>query len=56
MYERAEYRKPIFQGLISRVLLDIETRGQVFCKALGPVNICIAIGTVVLVYLFYNTG
>ena len=47
---------PIFQELISRVLLEIETRGQVFCIVLGPVIICIPIGTIGLLYLFHNTG
>ena len=56
MFEKAEYKKPIFQGLKSRVLLDIETSGQLFCIALGQVTICIPIGTIGLLYLFYNTG
>ena len=56
MFEKAEYKKPIFQGLISRVTLDIETRGQVFCVALVPVTICIPMGTIGLLYLYYNTG
>ena len=55
MDENAHYKNPIIQGSISRVLLDIETGGQVFCIALGPVTICIAIGTIVLLYLFFNT-
>ena len=49
-------QKPIFQELISRVILEIETRGQVFSIALGPVTVCIAIRTIGLLYLFYNTG
>ena len=56
MFENAHYIKPIFQELISRVLLEIETRDQVFCIALEPVTICIAIRTIGLLYLFYNTG
>ena len=46
MFQNAHYKKPIFQELISRVLLEIETKGQVFCIALGPVAICIAIQTI----------
>ena len=30
MFEIAHYAKPILQELISRVLLEIETRGRVF--------------------------
>ena len=56
MFENTHYKKPIFQELISRVLLEIETRDRVFCIALGPVTICIAMGTIELLYLFYNTG
>ena len=56
LFEKAEYKKPIFQGLISRVLLDIETRNQVFCIDLRPVTIYISIGKIVLLYLFYNAG
>ena len=56
MFQNAHYKKSIFQELISRVLLEIETRGQVFCLALGPVTIYIAIQTIGLLYLFYNTG
>ena len=56
MFEKAEYKKPIFYGLLFQVLFDIETMGQVFCIALGPVTICIPIGTIELLYLFYNTG
>ena len=56
MFEKAQYKKPIFQGLITRVQLDIETRDQVFCVALGPVTICITIGTIGLLYVFYSTG
>ena len=52
MFDKVEYKKPIFQGLISQVLFDIETRGQVFCIALGPVTICIPIGKIELLYLF----
>ena len=43
MDEKAQWQKPIFQELISWVLFEIETRGQVFCIALGPVTICIII-------------
>ena len=49
-------KKPIFQGLISRVLLDIQTKGQVFCITLGPVTVRIPNGTIGLLYLFYNIG
>ena len=56
MFEKAEYNKPIFQGLISRVVFDVETRGQVFCIALGPVTLCITIGTIRLLYLFKMQG
>ena len=56
IFGKADYKKPIFQGLKSKVLFDIETKGQVFCIALGPVTICISIGTIELLYLFYNTG
>ena len=55
MFQNAHYKKPIIQELISRVLLEIEARGQVFCIALGTVIICIAIQTIGLLYLFYNT-
>ena len=55
MFKKAEYKKPIFQWLKCKVLLDIETKGQVFCIALGPVTICIFIATIGLLYLFYNT-
>ena len=55
-FEKAEYKNPIFQGLISQVLFDIDTRGQVFYIALGPVAICIPIGIIELLYLFYNIG
>ena len=56
MFKKAEYNKPIFQGLKSKVLFDIETKGQVFCIALGSVTICTSIGTIELLYLFYNIG
>ena len=57
MFVMAHYKKPIFQGLISRVLLIIiETRDQVFCIALASVAICIPIGKTGLLYLFYNIG
>ena len=46
MFEKAEYKKPILQGLIYRVLLYIETSGDVFFIAHGPVTICIPIGTI----------
>ena len=55
MFQNAQWQKPIFQELISRILFEIETRGQVFCIALGPVTICIATRTIGLLYLFYNT-
>ena len=55
-YLKAQWQKPIFQELISRVAFEIETRGQVFCIALGPATICIATGTIGLLHLFYNTG
>ena len=35
MFQNAQWQKPIFQELKSRVLFEIETRGQVFCIALG---------------------
>ena len=54
MLKKPEYEKPICQGLKSRVLFDIETKGQMFCIALGPVTICLSIGTIELLYLFYN--
>ena len=56
IFKKAEYKKPIFQGLKSKVLFDIETKGQVICIALGPVTICISIGTIELLYLFYDIG
>ena len=56
MYQNAQWQKPIFQELISRVLFEMETRGQVFCIALGPVTICVTIRTIGLLYLFYNAG
>ena len=56
MFKKAEYKKPIFQGLKSKVLFDIETQGKVFCIDLGPVTIYISIGTIELLYLFYNIG
>ena len=56
MDENAHYKNPIVQEMISRVMFEIETRGQVFCIALGPVTICIAIRTIGLLNLFYNTG
>ena len=56
MFKKAEYKKLIFQGLKCKILFDIETKDQVFCIALGPVNICIYIGTIELMYLFYNIG
>ena len=56
MFEKAQYKEPMFQGLISRVLLDMETKGQVFCISIGPVTICIDIRTHGLLYIFYNTG
>ena len=51
MLKKAENKKPIILGLKSKVLFDIETRGQVFCIDLGPVTICIPIGTIELLYL-----
>ena len=56
MFQYAQWQKPIFQELIPRVLLEIETSGQVFCIALEPVTICIAIKTIGLLYLFFNAG
>ena len=56
MDENAHCKNPIFQEMISRVLFEIETRGRVFCIALGPVTSSIAIRTIGLLYLFYNTG
>ena len=56
MFKKAEYKKAIFQGLKSKVQFDIETKGQVFCIALGPVTIYISIRTIELLYLFYNIG
>ena len=50
MFENAHYTKPIIQELISRVLFEIETRRLVFCIALGPVTMCIAISTIGLLY------
>ena len=55
MLQNAQLQKPIFHEMISRVLFEIETRGQVFYIALGPVTICIAIRTIGLLYLLYNT-
>ena len=55
MFQNAQCEKPIFQEFISRVLLEIEIRGQVFCIVLGPVTIYIAIKTIGLLYLFFNT-
>ena len=52
MFEKAQYKKPIFQGLISQVLLDIETRGQLFYIALGSLTISIPIETIGSLYLF----
>ena len=51
MLEKPHYKKPTFQALISRILLDTETRGRVFRIALGPVTICIPIGTIGLLYV-----
>ena len=53
---KGRVQKVGFQGLKSKVLFDIETKGQVFCIALGPVTVCIPIGTIELLYLFYNIG
>ena len=50
LFEKSQWQKPIFQGLMSRVLLYIETRGQVFWIAFGPATICISFGTVGLLY------
>ena len=52
MSKKSQWQKPIFQGLISRVLLYIEAMGQVFWIAFGPATICIPFGTVGLLYLF----
>ena len=54
-FPKRSRQKPIFQELISRVPFEIETRGQVFCIALGSVTICIAIRTIGLLNPFYNT-
>ena len=43
MFQNAQLQKLIFQELISLDLFEIETRGQVFCIALVPVTICVAI-------------
>ena len=51
MFQKAEYKKPIFQGLKSKVIFDIETKRRVFYIALGPVTICISIGTIELLYI-----
>ena len=56
IFEKAEYKKPIFQGLVSQVLFDTETKGPVFYIGLGPMTINLPIGTIELLYLFYNTG
>ena len=53
MFQNAQCEKPIFQELISRVLLEIETRDQVFCIVLGPVTISTAIKTIRLLYIFF---
>ena len=53
LFQNAQCEKPIFQDLISRVLLEIETRGQVFCIVPRPVTIAIAIETFGLLYLFF---
>ena len=55
-FQNAQWQKPIFQQLISRVLFKIETKSQEFCIALGPVTICITINNIGLLYLFFNTG
>ena len=55
-FEKAEYKKPIFSGLDISGSFDIKTRGQVFSIAVGPVTICIPIGRIELLYLFYNTA
>ena len=48
--------KTDFSGVdISGSIGILETMCRVFCIALGPVTICIAIGTIGLLYLFYNT-
>ena len=56
MFQNVQWQYPIFQELISRVLFEIEARGQVFFIALVPVAISIAIRTIGLLYLFYNIG
>ena len=56
MFQKAKNITPIFQELITQVLFDIGIRSQVFCIALHPVTICIPIGTIELLYLFYNKG
>ena len=54
MFGKAKYKKPIFKGLIFQIPFDIETKSQVLCITLGPVTICISIGTIELLNLFYN--
>ena len=56
MFEKVEYKKTIFQGLISQVLFDTETSDEMFCTAIGYLTICIPIGAIGLLYLFYNNG
>ena len=46
----------ILGDYIYQVLFDIETRGREICIDLGLVTICIPIGTIELLYIFYNTG
>ena len=41
MFEKSQRQKQIFQGLISRLLLNIEARDQVVWIAFGPTTICI---------------
>ena len=55
MFEKTEY-KSRFSGLDISGSFDIDTRYQVFCIALGPLAICIPIGIVELLYLFYDIG
>ena len=53
MFGKPHYKRPIFHGLISRVLLEIETRGRVFCIAPAQVTICLPNGTFGLLYNIY---
>ena len=56
MFQNAHYKKPIFSGVDISGSIGNRNKGKVFCIALGPVTICMAIRTIGLLYLFYNTG